>query len=429
MSRPTPGTTYTVRPGDTLRGISRRAYGNDQSGLLVRENSRILSGRPASLEGLPTIYAGDVLEIPATTSRYDGRTVTADFDTALMVRINGRGYRGVTAGRIERGLNSIADGFTFTIPYDPNDRDLVDALRPYQYQNATLHIGGEPYITAQIVKPRLQFGNGETVATIECRTVPGDMIECMSSRESLEYNDQTLLEIGNDIARRYNLKAFSAEGDSGKILAAVKEVTETDFAFLSRLAAQKGFLVTSARDGNLMFTRAAVDARPVATLRAGQFPFEGGSVVYDGSKRFSTWFGYAEVADQQPATAYLRDSSIPARRPFAFTADESEADNIEAAVRWRMAKSTADATSVTLTLAGWRNPDGQLWEENMKVLVYAPQLMLFQETEMITQVVNLSKAEAGGDITSMTLVLPGAYNLTMPDSFPWDGYAEAGGGA
>jgi len=27
--RPTPGQTYTVRPGDTLRNVARAAYGND----------------------------------------------------------------------------------------------------------------------------------------------------------------------------------------------------------------------------------------------------------------------------------------------------------------------------------------------------------------------------------------------------------------
>jgi len=422
VPKPIPGKTYTVSAGDTLRGIARRAYGNDQAALIAQANTRLLAGRPVSLEGLPTIRPGDVLELPGSTSRYDGRMITADFDSELSVKIGSRLFKGVTASRVERGLNSIADGFTFDIPFDYRDRELVDAVRPYSFQEATLYIGGEPYITARIMKPTIELNGDANTATIETRTIPGDTIECMSSHGALDYKNQTLLEIGNDIARRYNLRAFSTHGDSDRIKQAIKEVTETDFEFLSRLASQKGFLVTSSRDGNILFTRAAVDAKPVASLVAGNYPVQGVQLIADGTKRHSTWYGYAEVSTGEPARAFLRDESIPVFRPFAFSADESEADNIEQAVRWRMAKSIADATNVQVTVSGYRNPDGQLWEENMKVTLLAPHVCIFQATDFIVQSVTLSKSESGGDIAIMPLVLPGAYNFEIPNSFPWDGY-------
>ena len=93
MSAPTAGQNYTVRSGDTLRGIARQAYGNDRSALIVRSNSRLLAGRDVSREGLPFIFPGDVLEIPALTVP-GAPPITANFDTEVTAVVAGRELRG-----------------------------------------------------------------------------------------------------------------------------------------------------------------------------------------------------------------------------------------------------------------------------------------------------------------------------------------------
>ena len=426
IMRPTPGQPYTVVAGDSLRSISRRAYGRDQGVFLRDANARVLQGHVLSDEGLPVLQVGDVLDIPETTRRYPERTITADFETDITLIIGAKRFRGVTATTIERGMNSIADLFKVSVPFDPRDRSIVDALRPFGYQRATLLIGGEAYITAQIAKISFSATTGGNVASLECRTIPGDMIECMSDLVAPEWSNNALLDIGDEIARRYSMRAFSADIRINDAIFpyVTKEVTESDFSFLSRLASQKGFLLTSSADGDLLFTRAAVDDRPVAALQYGQFPVKQMTADYDGTKRHSRWYGYAEVASGQPATSLYRDPSISSHRPFAFQADESDADSIEAAVLWRAGKSIADATTTTVVLAGWRNPDGQLWAENMKVSLVAPEVGIFTESDYITQVVSLTKDDGGGDVAALNLVLPGAYNSAIPDTFPWEGYAE-----
>jgi prophage tail gpP-like protein len=422
--RPTPGQTYTVRPGDTLRNVARAAYGNDQGARIAKANERELQGRPISAEGLPVLRPGDVLEIP-DTDRYDGRTITADFDSEMSVKINGTTFRGVKTTSVTRAVNAIADGFIFEAPVDYRNRAHVDAFRPFGYQTATLYIGGEPYITGQLLKPSFEAAEDSIIVTAEARSKPGDMVECMGQTTSLERSNITLLAVAEEIAGRYNLRAFSASGSSGGTFEQVtKEVTETDFAFLSRLAAQKGYLVTTSHDGNLLLTRAAVDETPVAALRWGSYPVKSVSASYDGTRRFSTWFGYAETTEDAPITASLRDPGVNARRPFAFSADEADAGSIEDAVRWRMAKSVADATTIDVQIAGYRNEQqgGDLWQENRKVTLWAPPAFIFRETEMIIQSVRLTKDESGGDTTALSLVFPEAYNLENRTAYPWDGY-------
>jgi prophage tail gpP-like protein len=464
--KPFPGAAYTVVNGDTIRNISRRAYGYDRADQVVDANPFIVSRaqkagvKGISAEGLPIIFKNDVLQIPATTSRYDGRKVTADFNTQIMVKLDGIEYKGLKASGIKRGMNTIADGFTFEIPFDYRDAKLVDRVRPYSYKPAMLYIGGEPYITGICMKPSFaQSGGGGTVCTMEVRTKPGNMIECMAPHKSLTYENQTLLEIANHVAADYgagrnSLKAYSSHGDSNKFASAVKEATETDFDFLKRLASQKGFLITSGKDGNLLFVRATADAKAVATLRQGQFPVLSCGSSFDGSKRFSEWRGYAQMSGVTTNINVQRDPGVAIFRPFAFTADESgdnppdttvgtktvkagEGDaeaqlkkalagggtiDMARAVRWRMCKSIADSALISVAVAGWHDPDGQLWEENTKVRFWAPAACIFKEADFIIKDVQLGKDTAGGDVAALALILPDAYNMTLPSTYPWSGY-------
>ena len=104
-----------------------------------------------------------------------------------------------------------------------------------------------------------------------------------------------------------------------------------------------------------------------------------------------------------------------------FSADDLEAGNLETALQWRRSKSLADAAILNITVTGWRNENGQLWRENMKGSVLAPSVDIFNESDYIIKSVKLEKAENGGNIAVLGLVLPQAYSLEFPTSFPWEG--------
>jgi prophage tail gpP-like protein len=89
-----------------------------------------------------------------------------------------------------------------------------------------------------------------------------------------------------------------------------------------------------------------------------------------------------------------------------------------------MSKSIADAISIPVAVVGWRNPEGELWKENVKVTLYAPGAFVLTESQMITESVELTKDEGGGDVTNLQLVIPEEYTTTMPKApFPWSGSA------
>ena len=118
----------------------------------------------------------------------------------------------------------------------------------------------------------------------------------------------------------------------------------------------------------------------------------------------------------------LEDKTVPVPRGFAFKATESGDKNITAAVQWRMAKSIADAISIPVVVSGWRNSEGELWKENAVVTLFAPGAFVVNESRMITESVELTKDEGGGDVANLQLVIPESYTTTMPkEPFPWSG--------
>lgn len=420
--KPNPGSYYTVVKGDRIRDISRRAYGFDDSGRITDSNNALLKDRIISLEGLPTIYPGDKLWLPDTLKQFS-ETIPFNVDDEISIRIDGKIFRGWTASNIKRNINTIADGFTFAFPYNPFNMELREAARPYSYKPCDIFIGGELFIAGQTIKWNPALRTNETVKTIDARTKTGHTIECMAQKTALEFNNQTLSQISTAIMAPYgdDLKPLFFDGDSDQFTKVRKEITDTDFSFLSGIAIQKGFMITSSDTGQMAFIRANIDGKPVSRFVEGETAMEYISAVYDGTKRHSSYQAITESPGVPGPSSVLNDESIPVYRPFVFSADDLEAGNLNTALSWRRSKSLADSTKLKITVAGWRNEVNMLWRENMKVSVLAPSVDIFSETEYIISGVNLLKDENGGNVGSLEMVLPQAYSLEFPDSFPWEG--------
>lgn len=422
MSKPTAGESYTVVSGDSIRKISRKAYGYDRANDIVDANSALLNGRGTSLEGLPYIYAGDILFLPGK-ARAMATTIGAGSDDEIAIRLDGKVFQGWIASNITRNINKIADGFTFSLPYDYTDTDLRDRTRPYSYKTADLFIGGELYVSAQCIKWATAMSTNDTIKTIDARTKAGHTVECMAQKSALEFSNLTLSGIATEVMKPYgdNLAPVFLDGDSDRFTKVRKEITDTDFNFLHGLAQQKGFMITSSTDGQMAFIRANIDGKPVFRFVEGDSAILNISFVGDGQKRFSSFQAITESAGTPGPTSMLPDSSIPVYRPFVFSADDSETGNLETAIKWKRAKSLADSTTLSVTVIGWRNEYNDLWQENMKGTVLAPSIDILTESEYIISGVSLSKSENGGNVAALSLVLPQSYSLDFPDSFPWEG--------
>jgi prophage tail gpP-like protein len=422
LTRPKPeaGTYYTVPEGAWLDTISQATYGYDRVDDIIKANDylqdrEIIRGTAAA--ELPTIHPGDILWLPEAETPDEPDTITAQTPDEVAIRIDGKIFRGWETSSITRSIETCADSFTFVAPFDPAGENLR-YLTPQTYLKADLFVGGNLYISGKVYKHDYSAGESASVS-IEVRSNPGVTVDCMSTDKKLNYNNLTLKQIAEKTLRPFSIKFDFPFGDTDVFTKANREPTDTVFGFLSKLASQKGYMITSSIDSKMLFIRADLESSPVASLIQGQQPLIDVGASYDSSKIFSDYIAIGQGPGKTKIKAQVHNPFVNDYRPLIFSAQNVVEGNILNTAKWKMSRSIAASAGITATVKGWRDPNGFLWVENKKVILHFPKRAIFRETEFLITGINLTKDEAGGNIANLTLVLPQAYTLELPEGLPW----------
>jgi prophage tail gpP-like protein len=105
----------------------------------------------------------------------------------------------------------------------------------------------------------------------------------------------TLLDICREVAAPYGITCYSSNGSGGVVTQTAvgdafgrveQDATQPDGEFLQDLAKQKGFLITSLPDGNLLLCRANTEDKP-ACSSFKVLPTTVRRFIFYGSKRYS----------------------------------------------------------------------------------------------------------------------------------------------
>jgi prophage tail gpP-like protein len=423
MPRATPGQNYTVLLNDRITDISFQAYGYDKSNEIVDANQGLLAGRPTSLENLPTIYQGDVLWIPDNppVEENDAEEIEFTEPDEVAIRINGTIFRGWTAETIERSMNTIADAFSFTAPFNPDDPESK-FLDPYTYYPCDIFIGGKKYIAGRCEKWNPTAQKDSTSRTIECRSLPAAIIDCPSHQSKVSYFNLSLKEISEIILKPFGIQIEFRETQDGRENAKFKSTKrnfkDKIFSYLQSIGKRRGFVLNSTRDGNIKYDFANLDSVPIMQLVEGNYPLTGITASYDGTKRFSDYKAVAQKRGRPGITESVKDNSIPIHRPTIIDSKFSTKGDIKTSAEWARSRALAASSPVTATVGTWQDNTGQTIKENSLVTLLAPKISIYNETEFLIEKVSLSQG-SGGKQAVLTLVLPQAYTTVFPEVFPW----------
>jgi len=419
MAKAIAGENYSVRQNDKIRSLSAQAYGYDKSEDIVDANSSLLAGRPISLEGLPTIYDGDTLFIPLDDSLItdDVEEIPADDPEEVAIRINGTIFRGWTANNVKRSINTVADSFSFTAPYNP-DEDNSKFLDPHTFYPCDIFIGGKLYIAGRIDKVTPNPSGGDI--SIECRSLSAIIVDCPSTDKKLVYYKQTISQISDLILKPFGVVAKFPDVEAAKSkFPQVKRGTQDKvFSFLQGLARRVGFVINSTRAGNIQFVKANFEGEPIMSLIEGEQPQVTVSASYDSTQRFSDFTAITQARGKAGISATEKDESVPILRPHIFTAKDTTQGNISTAARWERSRSLSKSSTVSATVQTWKDGKGQIIRENETVTLLAPRACIFTESKFLIQDVTLSESDQGRQAT-LTLVMVESYTTVFPKVFPW----------
>lgn len=423
---PVQGQQYTVEPADNLLKISEWAYGYRRTQEIVDANpvlqQRIKSGRihGASLGGIPIVYVGDVLMIPQLSEPVPEPVDIEDkseFQDDVVIRINGIILYGFTVNGFQRSINSIADAFTFSAPYNPENpnSELLDANT---YYTGEMFIDGKLFIKGICTTWDYNQSKEQTTASIQVRSKAGVLIDCPSTDTRLNYTSQTFGQIAENILRPFGIALELPYDDTGIINKVKRDSQEKVFDFLAKLAKAKGFILNSTKTGNLKLDRANIDGEPILNLIQGDQKIIGNpSTGFDGAMRFSTFQAISQTkGNASNNSGEIRDDSITAYRPNIFSADNNESGEIEDAAKWERARSLSNSTKISISYSGWRDKNNKIILENETVTLYYPKLCIHKEVKLLIEQVQYSDNPKQ---VNLSLALPQAYTLDFPTEEGW----------
>lgn len=316
-------------------------------------------------------------------------------------------------------MDTGADAFTAVMPWEPGKNLALDAaLKPYKYPKCGIYLGGELQSEQILYIVTNKTNNSGTIKELEGYSKIADIIDS-TVFPPYEENYITLTDrcrkqckpfginvfIGEDVAasinetRRvitstkkytftpdapWNTGTFTGiqmkvDGvyqtsklvtDEKKFPRVIAEPTEKIFEHLSKLAAQRGLLLTCTKHGDLLITRADTKSKSIGTIEESISAFTSEySAKFNGRTRFRDYRAIIKTSRAGAIVKTATDNIINSPRLLTFSVNDDVSGNALFAAEWRKNKSAADAMTINFPVESWYGPDGKLYKPNTKITV------------------------------------------------------------
>ncbi len=408
-------TSYTIIAGDTFETIARKVYGSEI------EASLISNANPGISEPL---LAGTTVIIPARPGAPETLQplVSATSENEVAVSIEKERFRFWSGLTLTRSMDTV-DTLESSAPFEPSNADFKRIFTPFSYKPISVSVGTKPLFTGTILVSLPRLVADRKTVTVSGYSLPGVMNDTNipASAFPLEFNGQGLQDIATTVARYFGLGVEFTDQQGPVFDTVAAEPTEKAFAFLTKLAQQRNFVISSTPRGKLLFQRSVSPGSPVARLSQGVAPLV--SVI----PQFKPQAYYSSITGLAPAVIGVSGSQHTVEnprlkgviRPHTFKADDTDNGDVKEAVEAKMGRMFANSVKYRAELSTWRDTLGNLWEPNTTITLLAEGAMIYSEYEFIVRSVDLSRDE-DRESAVLTLVLPGAFSGQAPEAMPWD---------
>ncbi|MGH7027943.1 phage baseplate assembly protein, partial [Brevundimonas sp.] len=189
---------------------------------------------------------------------------------------------------------------------------------------------------------------------------------------------------------------------------------ETVWEAVERLARFRGLLAISTATGGVAFITPG-QRRAAFTLRQGETLLSA-SASDDGRDRFSKYVVKGQSAGDDDVNgasaagpkAEAQDAGVGRYRPLLVVGEEQATlASLRDRAGWEASTRAAAGTPVDLTVQGWRDPAGEIWQANQLVPVVAPWLGL--DGEVLIADVTFNLTPDNGSTTVLSCAPPDAY--------------------
>jgi len=289
-------------------------------------------------------------------------------------------------------------------------------------------IGDDTVITGVVDSASPRFDDSSHDVHVGGRDNTGQMVDCSADHSPGEWANIKLNRLAGILAKPFGI-SVTTEADTGDAFQVFKlQPGETAFEALDRACRMRGVLPISDGVGGLILTKPGQSRCSTALVQGKNV--KSASLQNSIIDRYRTYI----VRGSQPGSDFLTpeqsaavegratDAGATAGRTLILLSESAvDISSARKRAQWEATVRAARSVSVSVTVQGWRQGNGDLWPVNALVNVDLPWLRV--SGEMLISELTHTLDESGTQ-TTMTLRRPDAF-LPEPekpaDTDPWAG--------
>ena len=344
---------------------------------------------------------------------------------SLELLVRGNAWRGWHSASFRRSLGELASSFSLGLSSrsGSGDQDL-DVLPG---DSVEIRIAGKTVLAGYLDEVSESFSTSGHGLSVSGRSKTGQLVDCSATSDTGKWAAGTLLgDLAKDVCAPFGIDV-KGEGAVKKLDGVVLlESGESVNELLSRACQMVGVVATTSPEGNLLLLDKSAAWKGCGTL-------DGRTILSIDhtrtlSERFSEYRSRWGVSTKQfgsssrgKQTATATDSCVKIYRPLCLEDDgngSSAKKRVEAEAIVRAAKSQ----TLSVSVAGWRAPNGNLWSEGC--VVYFSSALVGFEGEFLIESAELTR-DTSGSVTALSLIRPDAL-MPVPEVQPQPKVKKAG---
>lgn len=338
----------------------------------------------------------------------------------MIIKVRNRAIRNYNNFQLTLKYDAVASAFSFSWLFDPADPVQKEIARPGAYHPVVIEHNGERLLTGYMISQTFTASEVKKLAAIGGYSIAGVLEDCEipPSLYPLQSDGLSLREIAKKLIEPFGIKMVVDESRVGALMDEAYETatageTETVKSFLTKLAAQKNIILTHNAFGNLVFTEAKGDTRPLIHFQPGSGGAISMALAFNGQAMFSdiTVLLQSEVEGENAGEATVKNPYVSLFRPKVVSQSAGDNNDTEKAANNALAAQLQNIR-LTIELNSWEI-EGKVVKPNTVIAVTNPELYLYDKTLWFVEEVEL-RGNAQNETATLKCVPPQVYNEQKP---------------
>lgn len=314
--------------------------------------------------------------------------------------------------------DALASAFGFSYYFNPDNSEHKELMCIGHYHECTIEYNNELLLTGQILSETFTDQSQVQMVGLSGYSLPGVLEDCQipTSIYPLQVDNLSLLQIAQKLCRPFNISVVvdGVEDKMNEVFTTTEaKESQTIKSFLSELAVQKDIVITSNEKGQLVFTKAKTNLKPIAVFDR-TIPVTSMSLSFNGQGIHSHITVMKQADEGNAGEETIRNPYVinSVFRPKVMTQTSGNDVDTTKAVKAALASELKNL-KLSITLDRWVL-NGKVIKPNNIITVENPRVYLYKRANWFIESVEYSGNEKQ-QVCTLTCVLPEVYNGNVPE--------------